>query len=54
MHVIDDQPATGSPKHSVFAKITTKKINATQQNAISKNDASASGTVENPIIPSML
>ena len=52
IQTMDGHPEVGSPKTSVLIMINTMKINATMHINIPKKDASASGAVENPIIPS--
>ena len=54
IHASDGHPEVGSPNTSVLTIITIIKINATIQNKIPRNADTASGNVENPIIPSIL
>ena len=52
MHIIDGQPATGSPYRIVLKTIYTVATRAIKQNINPKNTLKVRGTVEKAMIPS--
>ena len=51
MHIMDGQPAVGSPNTNVRTTITTIKTKAAKQNKIPQIDDITNGAVEKATIP---